>query len=296
MGELYRNVVANSKDANAWKADQRAWLAQRDRCADAGCLRSEYQTRLVILRSAEPAAQWAGHWWRIDPSGTNGSELAITKPTPKGFDFDLNASAGANTGELSGKAIVQASTGARFDGDADSGTEGCSLVFKRVLNRLKIEQKGDDATCGAGAGVYFDGTYVASDKNPNPPPDLVSLGVLPSKAQDDALRKLLGKDYDAMVATANTIDTEKDHADGNAVTAVSMAVRGVACNTKSILMFDDKGHLWAAIWEPASDSSSNVVELRYYTNVPKDKDSLPKTIAENREACSGDTVRVRMMP
>src|SRR5579885_3232848 len=108
--------------------------------------------------------------------------------------------------------------------------------------------------------------------------------------------KLLGKDYDAMVATANTIDTEKDHADGNAVTAVSMAVRGVACNTKSILMFDDKGHLWAAIWEPASDSSSNVVELRYYTNVPKDKDSLPKTIAENREACSGDTVRVRMMP
>ncbi len=296
MAALYRNVLQASNDGNAWKADQRAWLARRDQCRDdTGCLRSEYQTRLMILRSAQPPAEWAGHWWRIDPTGTNGSELAITKVTPKAFDFDLNASGGANTGELSGKAVVQNYGTARFDGSADSGTEGCSLAFKRVLNRLKVEQTGDDATCGAGAGVYFGGVYLAAEKDPNPPPDLISLGVLPSKALDDALRKLIGKDYDAMVATANTIDAETETVGGNAVTTVSMAVRGVACNTKSILIFDDKGHLWAAIWEPVSDSS-NVVELRYYTSVSKDKHALPRTISENQEACSGDIVRVRTMP
>ena len=293
MGKLYRNAIQNTKDAAAWKADQRAWLGERDQCTDAGCLRSAYQERLVILRTAEPHPQWDGHWWRVDATGSNGSQLAITHANAKGFAFDLSASAGANSGELEGKAILDASNAAaRYKGTAQSDTEGCSLVFTRILSRLKIEQTGDDATCGAGAGVYFSGTYVASNQDPNAKPDLVSLGVLPSQSLDDALRKLLGKDYDYVVGTADMVDSQPG---GKGVTVVSMAARGVACNTKSILMFDTGGHLWAAVWEPAS-SPPDVVELRYYTNVAGDKKTLPKTIADDRDACSGDTVRVRMMP
>jgi len=295
MTAAYRNAIENTNDAQAGKADQLGWLAERDRCQDEGCLRSEYQDRLVILRAVGPGAEWASHWWRVDSSGLNGSELVITHVTPTGFDFEVSASAGANTGELSGKAIFNASDRAHYQGTAQSGTEGCSLAFKRVLNRLNIEQKGDEATCGAGRGVYFSGTYVAGAKDPNTPPDLVSLGVLQSKAQDNAVRKLLGNDYETMVATADMVDNHSDNLDSNGANVVSMTVRGIACNTKSILMFDEKGHLWAAVWKPLSNPE-NVVELRYYTNVSSDKNTLPKTISAWREACPGDTVRVVMMP
>jgi hypothetical protein len=73
-----------------------------------------------------------------------------------------------------------------------------------------------------------------------------------------------------------------------------MEVRGVACNTKSILMYDDKGHLRAAE-RMAISNPEYVVELRYFTNVASDKNTLPKTISAWREACPGETVRVVMM-
>jgi uncharacterized protein len=56
MGILYGNVIQNGKDVQGWKADQRAWLVGRDHCEDDGCLRQEYQDRLVLLRAtASPA-------------------------------------------------------------------------------------------------------------------------------------------------------------------------------------------------------------------------------------------------
>lgn len=295
MAAAYRNVIQNTSDVKGWKADQLQWLAERDRCQDDGCLRSQYRDRVVILRAAAPKAEWTGHWWRVDSGGVNGSELVITQVTSTGFDFDLDASAGANSGQLSGKATFDAPGTAHYQGDAQSGTEGCFLTFSRMLNRLDTDQKGDDASCGAGTGVYFSGTYVASAKDPNTPPDLVSLGVLQSQAQDAATRKLLGNDYETMVATADMVDNRAENLDGNGANVVSMAVRGLACNTKSIMMSDNKGHLWAAVWKALSNPE-DVVELRYYTNVSGDKKTLPKTISAWREACPGETVRVVMMP
>lgn len=155
MAAAYRNVIQNTSDVKGWKADQLQWLAERDRCQDDGCLRSQYRDRVVILRAAAPKAEWTGHWWRVDSGGVNGSELVITQVTSTGFDFDLDASAGANSGQLSGKATFDAPGTAHYQGDAQSGTEGCSLTFSRMLNRLDTDQKGDDASCGAGHGRLF---------------------------------------------------------------------------------------------------------------------------------------------
>jgi type II secretion system protein G len=295
MAALYRNVIETTKDVPGWKADQRAWLVDRNRCSDNGCLRRIYQGRLVILHSTTRPNLWAGKWWRVDTSGTNGSELLVTHVTPNTFDFDINASRGANEGELASKAILDDATRAHYQGTAEASTEGCSLAFTRWLNRLNVAQTGDSVSCGAGAGVIYDGIYVASQRDPNSPPDLVSLGILHTQTQDDLLRELLGKDYDTMVATANMIDDQEKNLDGNGATVVSMWVRGIACDTKSVLMFDGEGHLWAAVWQPMSSNPDGVVELRYYTNVSGDTSTLPKTIAAQREACPGDTVRVRMM-
>ena len=98
-----------------------------------------------------------------------------------------------------------------------------------------------------------------------------------------------------MVKTANIVIDPDDNLDGNGATVVHMSVRGLMCNTKSVLMYDAQGHLWAAVWEPLSNPEG-VVELRNYTNVASDKNTLPKTISADSEGCPGDTVRVRMMP
>jgi hypothetical protein len=98
-----------------------------------------------------------------------------------------------------------------------------------------------------------------------------------------------------MVATADMVDNHAENLDRKGANVVSMQVRGLACNTKSILMYDDHGHLWAAVWKAISNPE-DVVELRYFTNVASDKNKLPKTISAWREACPGETVRVVMMP
>jgi uncharacterized protein len=293
--ELYRGVLQKGKDLDAWKTDQRAWLAERDRCKDDdGCLRAEYQERLLVLRATEAPAQWQGKWTRVDAGGNNGADLVITRATAKGFDFSLNAAAGGNSGELEGKAILDGSSKAHWKGTAQDSTEGCSLGFERVLNRLNIDQSGDSATCGAGFGVYFSGTYVAAGNSAKARPDLLALGVVKTPAQDDALRKLLGSDYDYMAQTAGSVNDDGENLDGNGAKVVSMFVPGVACDTKSLVMFDRDGHLWAAVWEPLSKPEDGV-ELRYYTNVTAGKNELPKTIAAGREACPGEKVRVRLM-
>jgi hypothetical protein len=217
--------------------------------------------------------------------------LVITKPTSHNFDFSLLASAGANTGELKGKATITGSDRAHWR-SSDPEFRNCALDFVRVLNRLNLGGHTDEISCGAGTGVDFSGTYVVSDKDPNIVPDLVALNVVPTPAMDIAIRELLGKDYGTMVRAANII-SEGDNLDSNGAMVVNMSVRGTACLQDAVLMYDVKGHLWAAVFE-SLPSPPNMVEMRYYTNVPGDKNAMPRTIAAQREACQDDTLRVRV--
>jgi uncharacterized protein len=296
LGNAYEQVLKSTDTADAWKADQRAWLAERNRCAgDNGCLRQQYAERLTVLRAGSQPFQWDAHWWRVDSSGMSASELVIREVTKGGFEFEVSAWAGANSGELLGKASLATDGTACYVGDADSDTEGCVLTFKRVLNHLEVDQKGDAPTCGAGLNVFYDGTYVAADRDPNAKPDLISRGVLPSRELDGTFRAMVGKDYDKFVETADVVGANDEKLNGNPVTVVGMFVRGVACYTKSMIVYDARGHQWAALWT-VPDASASKVEVRYYTNVAGDKHTLPALIASQREACPGDTVQVRMMP
>ena len=172
LGDAYDHVLKTSDDADDWKADQLAWLAERNRCAsDNGCLRQQYSERLTVLRAGSQPFQWDAHWWRVDSSGMAASELVIRDVAKGEFEFEVSAWAGSNSGELLGKASLVDEDAARYVGDEDSDTEGCVLTFKRVLNHLEVDQKGDAPTCGAGHNVFYDGTYVAADRDPNAAPD-----------------------------------------------------------------------------------------------------------------------------
>ncbi|QCP54734.1 DUF1311 domain-containing protein [Trinickia violacea] len=172
LSDAYESVLKTTDANGAWKADQLAWLDERNRCGtDNGCLRQQYSERLTVLHAGKQPFQWDAHWWRVDSSGMAASVLVIRDVTKGAFEFEFSAWAGANSGELLGKASLVAEDTARYAGDADSDTEGCVLTFKRVLNRLEVDQKGDAPTCGAGHDVFYDGTYVAADRDPNTAPD-----------------------------------------------------------------------------------------------------------------------------
>ena len=54
VAELYRAQARNSGEASA----HRAWLSERDRCADFGCIEESYQRRKAILADRARRPQW----------------------------------------------------------------------------------------------------------------------------------------------------------------------------------------------------------------------------------------------
>ena len=296
---LYQKLAAGA-DAAAWRDDQRAWLRERNQCADTACLARMYSERLVVLENGAAPFHWQGKWWRVDASGQYGSALTIKDVSARGMQFGLDAFAGANSGALEGHAAFGKDQAAHYTGHAGDVTQNCQLTFARKINRIEVVQKGDSADCGAGSGVLFDGTYVAAAQDPNAKADLLTLGIVKTSGQDDAIRKLLGRDYDALLATADSVSDDGAAAGMPGVTVVSTFVRGIACDTKAMVMYDASGHYWIALWSPQSQKDKdgmNVTELRYFTNVAADKKALPGPIAAQRnQVCPSEREVVRMMP
>ena len=291
---------ATGADAAAWRDDQRVWLRERNQCGDTACLARAYSERLVVLANGAGPFHWQGKWWRVDASGQYGSALTIKDVSASGMQFGFDAFSGANSGALEGKAAFGKDQAAHYSGNATDFTQNCVLTFTRKVNRIEVAQKGDSADCGAGAGVLFDGTYVAAAQDPNAKADLLTLGVVKTSAQDDAIRKLLGRDYDALLATADSVSDDSAAAGMPGVTVVSTFVRGIACDTKAIVMYDANGHYWIALWSPQPPSGkggTSIAELRYYTNVAADKKALPRPIAAQRnQVCPLEREVARMMP
>lgn len=296
---LYQQLAVGA-DAAAWRDDQRAWLRERDQCGDTACLARMYSERLVVLSNGAGPFHWQGKWWRVDASGQYGSALVIKDVSARGLQFGFDAYAGANSGALDGNAAFGKDQAAHYTGNAQDFTQNCALTFRRKVNRIEVVQKGDSADCGAGAGVLFAGTYVAAAKDPNAKADLLTLGIVKTSAQDYAIRKLLGRDYDALLATANAVIDDSANAGMPGVTVVSTFVHGIACDTKAVIMYDANGHYWIALWSPQPQSGkdgTSITELRYYTNVAADKKTLPRPIAAQRnQVCPSEREVVRMMP
>jgi uncharacterized protein len=299
MNTLYRQL-AGSGDADVWRDDQRAWLRIRDRCSDIACLKITYLERLTVLEHGAGLFRWPGTWWRVDASGHNGATVEIRNVTAEAMRFHLEATAGANQGELEGKARFGSDGVGRYvGGDA---SHPCDLTFRRAVNRIEIEQNGDQFSCGAGMGVSYDGTYIQSASDPNGKPDLVALGVVKTEALNRVIRELLGSDYDALATTADAVNDASSEHKLPGMTVVDTFVQGLACDMKAVVAYDTGGHVWVGLWSPNEKAgqpklAQGVVELRYYTNSPADKRHLPETIESRRhQVCPSEREVLRMMP
>ncbi|MGN7983658.1 lysozyme inhibitor LprI family protein [Burkholderia sp. 22313] len=268
LAAAWQKALAKGGDTAALKAAQLKWLKQRDRCGnDAPCVGDRYRERLASLNGAPLAAdRWQQTWYRDSDNPSFGGVLTFTGTAPR-LHFELSGNNGANTGGLDGDIELH----------GDRGTfrqDQCRLDFSRRAGRVQVAQQGSDADCGAGAGVTYSGAYVtASSAQASPAADLVTLKVLTDARQNAIAHTLLGADYQTLVDTINTRADEKD-LDGLNAGVTSYWVRGIATTNAAIVMRRGTD-LWIGL---LVFDAHDKVRMRYYSNVPAWKKTLPKTI------------------
>lgn len=274
-GELAAAYAAARKASDyrgELKKDQQAWLRERDRCdGQVRCLRMAYVGRLTELKPAAVSGKfdWAGEWTRSDGTAT----LSLKPADPDHYELELQASSGANTGLLSGRARKAGDGEMSFKGQGDNAR--CELTFHRFHRQLQIEQQHTGSDCGAGMGVFFSGRYL-----PGLPAavatthwTLLDLGVVLKPEDDARLRSLLGDDYDALVERMDVTDTRND-AELKAQ-ATSGYVRGVAVYMRALLIQADDGRQWVAV---RGEDKRGHAELRYYSSDPAWTGKLPAAV------------------
>lgn len=276
-GELaaaWQKALARSHDVKALKTEQLKWLRLRNACGeDPSCLGDRYRERLAELAGAPLAPnRWAQTWTLDTDSPTVGGTLTFTGTAPH-LHFAISGYNGGHTGGNEGDITVNGETANYRDSD------GCKLTFKRQHESIEVIENSGPETCGEAMGVSLGGKYVTSAAaNAKPSPDLVSLKVLDNRNQNDAARALLGADYDTLLSTIN-IGGDTDDLDHLGAKVQSFFVRGLAMTNASIVM--NRGNqLWIGL---LVFDAKNDVRMRYYTNVPAWKKTVPKTLLAWRD-------------
>lgn len=292
LAKRWRQAEADSRYPAELKRDQFAWLKRRNGCKDDnGCLRGAYTRRLAELAPDVVAGpfDWRGTWTRINGNAASG-ELVIAASGKDTYTIGLEATAGANMGSSGGLA--------RGDGNSldlvEENDPECRIVLKRVHRQIQLDQH--DGNCGAGSGVYYDGRYVPDRSGQGkaaPAWDLLSLNVIRQPRNDAELRRLLGAaDYAAVVRRINRSgEAEDEDEDGFGAQVGDYALRGVAVNTRVLLMQTEDGRFWVALLDFDKDINS---EVRYYSNAPGWTDKLPKTVTAWLRTVR-DSIPMRMM-
>ncbi|NMY69894.1 lysozyme inhibitor LprI family protein [Pseudomonas sp. WS 5414] len=288
LGKAWTATLAEAKDLKALRLGQREWLKQRDQCqADLGCLRSQYLSRLMVLRYVNIAFNWQGTWQRVSVSPFYGGELVIRRSGEDRLSFDLSAMGGANSGALAGKLQLK-------DGEARYSVEGCQLRLTPRNGLLQVTQEGDSYACGAGSGVYYDGLYVASRQILEHQYDLLSTALVRTEEEDLRARKLLQKDYQTLLDSGSVFSQDAS-AELNGAEVTDMWLQGLANTNAAIFVRGAKGELWVALL--AVVGPTDEVRVRYYTTEPEWKQRLPDVVQRWYEARSqGQQLPLDMMP
>lgn len=277
LSQAYRDALKTSKYSGDLKQDQLSWIKERDRCdGQVRCLRRAYVERLVELKPAAIAGKfdWNGDWTRADGTSSLTVKTAGANKNGAIYIIELQASSGANTGLLSGRAHANGDNEMTYKGSGDNAK--CELTFHRYHRQIQVEQQHTGSDCGAGQGVYFSGRYLPGigEAVTTTQWNLLDLGVVLKPENDERLRKLLGDDYAALVDRLDVIDSRAD-GEGLGATVTNGYVRGLASDMRALLIQTEAGKFWVAI---RAENKQNKPELRYYSNDPAWVAKLPATV------------------
>ncbi|HHF7346030.1 TPA: lysozyme inhibitor LprI family protein [Legionella feeleii] len=273
LGLLY-NQIANTASSSQLTKSQKQWLKERDLCQSPSCLAKTYDQRINALHAMLPASQpiqkqIATGTWLADYSNQYGqSVLEITAVDSKGFSYSIMANNGGNTGELANKAFFMGSDALTIDKNEEGGNPPCQLLFQFVNNKLVVTQNAG-CTYYAGNGVFFSGNYVKNGKKKSL--NLVELGLLDSKQQEDRFKKLVGNDYSQFISGCGGAGDSEQSNDPKA-SVRSGFIRGIGPGNCIIMTSDEL--IWAAVL------NSDERKVCYFTNDPNRRGELPSAIQE----------------
>lgn len=223
--------------------------------------------------SAQKDFVWNGVW--SVPSRFTPSTLTISAVSASSFRFKIEATNGANMGEISGVARITGNR-AYFDDRVSnknaSEKYGCTLTFRHKGTFIDVDMT-DECFKYAGSGVYFANKYYKG-KQKVAENDFVYLEVFPDMTLDNKFKALVGDDYERFLNAFHQIVPEEDLDELDAK-VFSACVRGICPFTAGIIMYDTKGNIWAAVLD---DSAQENIFAYYYTNVPDWTTKLPETI------------------
>ncbi|MDD1004927.1 lysozyme inhibitor LprI family protein [Pseudomonas sp. TNT2022 ID642] len=267
LAERWRSTLANVPDPKALKTDQRQWLKSRNACgALTACLRRQYLMRLAELEHATQPFSWDATWQLIPPSTSTAATVTTHRRDSAHITFDIAAGEGANSGNLDGVAV--------FEGKEAHYAEGeCALTFTPINGVLNISQVGADADCGGGMGVYYAGTYVASEQPLTLDYDMLSLGLARTPEENQALHGLLKDDYERLVELSGTLQVGDPSADVPGSQVVEMWMRGLGGT--GIIMSTTDQRFWIIL---LTYDGQGHQRARYYTNAAKWKGRLPDVL------------------
>lgn len=159
----FRNLLGVVADPAALRERQRAWLAERDACADEQCLERLYERRVAALRAgtrpiAETRAAALGIYERRVDGEVDAHAATLTIAAGSGDLVHVTgeatwvgdaASGNVNVGSVDGMVRIEGHA-ARYDLD------GCQFTIEFLPDALIVD--GDNGACG-GMNVSFDGDY-----------------------------------------------------------------------------------------------------------------------------------------
>jgi uncharacterized protein YecT (DUF1311 family) len=274
LAAAWQQALAQSHDAKVLKSTQLKWLRERNACGeDPACLSDRYRERLAELAGAPLAPNRWDQTWTLDTDNpTVGGTLTFTGTAPH-LHFSISGYNGGHLGDNEGDVTLNGETASYHDSD------GCKLTFEREHASIMVTENSGPETCGEAMGVSLGGKYLTfAAINAKPAPDLVSLDVLDNRSENDAARALLGADYDTLLSMIN-VGGDVDDRDHLGAKVQSYFVRGLATTNAAIIM--NRGNaLWIGL---LVIDAKNDVRMRYYTNVPAWKKTVPKTILTWRD-------------
>lgn len=206
-----------------------------------------------------------------DGSSFTPANIEISYNTGKSFWFVLSSYSGANTGLVSGVALINGNTAIYSDNN------GGILNFELNNGGLTITQNYKMSSY-AGLGVYFAGNYLKGELQQKSI-TLADLKVL-TPSQEDIFKELVNDHYQSFTKTAQMVSQQND-LDGFGARVYTMGVRGLFTILESIIMVRDDGKIWAAVIEDGN--------VYYFTNTNRTK-ALPLTIEKWRERFINRTV------
>lgn len=250
------------------------WLSSSENCTNVRCLRDAYLSHISRLYDADRKVDWSGVWWNTTVPHGNSGRMQISNQNAWGFRMNATVQGGIYHSVFNGE--VRFHSGVGFTDKIAWGGDCAIMLVPLSSGKMKVISD-SRSSCGLllPGEMSIDGIYTRSDTDPRPPATLLTLGIMPDRATDEAFRKLVGSDYQKYVDTATDFNYSED-LDNVGATVVSLWVKGMANRQAAMIMTTPQGQIWALRAEPVADGKE--VTLHYSTTA-NDKTHVPKTLA-----------------